>query len=63
MGNAKILFELIVKSLSTDVDADAQCKTDVNDIFFHGGVKDPQVPLARLFDWVILLVGRGHDLV
>lgn len=59
----EVLLELIVESLSRDLNADAENYVDVDDLLFECSIQDTQVAFARLFDWVVLLVLCSHDFV
>ena len=63
VSNRDILFKLIIKGLSADLNADAQGNVDIDDRFFESCVKDAQMPFARLLDRIVLLISRCHDLI
>lgn len=63
VGKDKILIELVVEGLTGDLDTDTEDDLYVDDLLAQGRIQDPQVPLPRLLDRIILLVLRRHNLI
>ena len=63
IGAREVLLELVVESLTTDLDTDSEDYLNIDDLFFKGGLEDPKMPLAGLLDRVVLLILCCHDFI
>ena len=59
----QVLLQLVVKSLSRNLDADAKHDRCVDNLLLQSCIQNTAVTLSVFFDGVVLLVLRRHDLI